>query len=166
MLEDGGIEEERRLMYVAITRARKRLYLSYAGSRMLHGSRATASFRASSRRSRRALQVDRASGRHAPVGPRAEVGSVIGDNPGARAADARPQADPDRYRVHGQPRAFRDAAPGRAPFAVGQNVRHDKFGEGVVIDFEGAGSTRACRCASRARARNGWPSSTRRLTAA
>jgi DNA helicase-2/ATP-dependent DNA helicase PcrA len=35
--EDGGIEEERRLMYVAITRARKRLYLSYAGSRMLHG---------------------------------------------------------------------------------------------------------------------------------
>src|SRR5205814_7592191 len=37
MLEDGGVEEERRLMYVAITRARKRLYLSYAGSRMLHG---------------------------------------------------------------------------------------------------------------------------------
>src|SRR5580765_4485438 len=37
MLEDGGIEEERRLMYVALTRARKRLYLSYAGSRMLHG---------------------------------------------------------------------------------------------------------------------------------
>src|SRR6185369_6441539 len=37
MLEDGGIEEERRLMYVAITRARRRLYLSYAGSRMLHG---------------------------------------------------------------------------------------------------------------------------------
>ncbi|HST03083.1 MAG TPA: UvrD-helicase domain-containing protein, partial [Usitatibacter sp.] len=38
MLEDGGIEEERRLMYVAITRARRRLYLSYAGSRMLHGA--------------------------------------------------------------------------------------------------------------------------------
>ncbi|MGH9577221.1 MAG: 3'-5' exonuclease, partial [Terriglobales bacterium] len=37
MNEDGGVEEERRLMYVAITRARKRLYLSYAGSRMLHG---------------------------------------------------------------------------------------------------------------------------------
>ena len=37
MNEDGGLEEERRLMYVAITRARKRLYLSYAGSRMLHG---------------------------------------------------------------------------------------------------------------------------------
>ena len=35
--ENGGLEEERRLMYVAITRARKRLYLSYAQTRMLHG---------------------------------------------------------------------------------------------------------------------------------
>lgn len=35
--EAGGIEEERRLMYVAITRARRRLYLTCAQSRMLHG---------------------------------------------------------------------------------------------------------------------------------
>ncbi len=35
--DKGGLEEERRLMYVAITRARKRLYLSHAQSRMLHG---------------------------------------------------------------------------------------------------------------------------------
>jgi DNA helicase-2/ATP-dependent DNA helicase PcrA len=32
-----GLEEERRLMYVAVTRARKRLYLSHAQTRMLHG---------------------------------------------------------------------------------------------------------------------------------
>ncbi len=37
MMDDGGLEEERRLMYVAITRARQRLYLSFAQSRMLHG---------------------------------------------------------------------------------------------------------------------------------
>lgn len=35
--EEGGLEEERRLMYVAITRARRRLYLTHAQSRMLHG---------------------------------------------------------------------------------------------------------------------------------
>src|SRR5690606_3546146 len=35
--EAGGLEEERRLMYVAITRARERLYLSYSQTRMLHG---------------------------------------------------------------------------------------------------------------------------------
>ena len=34
---EGGLEEERRLMYVALTRARRRLYLTFAQSRMLHG---------------------------------------------------------------------------------------------------------------------------------
>ncbi len=32
-----GLEEERRLMYVAVTRARRRLYLSHSQTRMLHG---------------------------------------------------------------------------------------------------------------------------------
>src|SRR5438876_5108515 len=37
VLEEDGLEEERRLMYVAITRTRTRLYLSFAQTRMLHG---------------------------------------------------------------------------------------------------------------------------------
>ena len=37
ILEQSGLEEERRLMYVAITRARQRLYITLAQSRMLHG---------------------------------------------------------------------------------------------------------------------------------
>ncbi len=37
LYENSGLEEERRLMYVAVTRARQRLYLSHAQSRMLHG---------------------------------------------------------------------------------------------------------------------------------
>ncbi|MEK7737502.1 MAG: UvrD-helicase domain-containing protein, partial [Pseudomonadota bacterium] len=35
--QEKGLEEERRLMYVAVTRARQRLYLSFAQTRMLHG---------------------------------------------------------------------------------------------------------------------------------
>lgn len=37
LLEDGGLEEERRLCYVGITRAKKRLYLTNAKRRMLYG---------------------------------------------------------------------------------------------------------------------------------
>ena len=37
MSDHDGLEEERRLMYVAITRARNRLYLSHSQTRMLHG---------------------------------------------------------------------------------------------------------------------------------
>src|SRR6185295_839288 len=37
LTDADGVEEERRLMYVALTRARRRLYLSLAQSRMLHG---------------------------------------------------------------------------------------------------------------------------------
>jgi hypothetical protein len=33
--------------------------------------------------------------------------------------------------------------PDEHPFAIGQNVRHAKFGEGVVLNFEGAGLRRA-----------------------
>jgi len=37
LTEQEGLEEERRLMYVALTRARRRLYLTHAQTRMLHG---------------------------------------------------------------------------------------------------------------------------------
>ena len=35
--EAGGLDEERRLMYVALTRAQRRMYLSFTQSRMMHG---------------------------------------------------------------------------------------------------------------------------------
>jgi DNA helicase II / ATP-dependent DNA helicase PcrA len=38
-IQDGGIEEERRLAYVGITRARRRLTLTYTGSRAKYGQR-------------------------------------------------------------------------------------------------------------------------------
>jgi DNA helicase-2/ATP-dependent DNA helicase PcrA len=150
--EDGGIEEERRLMYVAITRARKRLYLTYAGSRMLHGqprygivSRFVEEIPAElckwivlpEKWGQVALAPGpREGGRggYGKGGPapfsRAEAWSAGG----GRA----PRADPGQYSP--APRAsFETARPDEHPFAIGATVRHAKFGEGTVINFEGRG---------------------------
>jgi DNA helicase-2/ATP-dependent DNA helicase PcrA len=116
MNEYAGLEEERRLMYVAITRARRRLYLTFAQTRMLHGQ---TRFHIQSRflneipkelvawlspQRRRALDLD-------------------GSDWGAAPAKTTPHATPP--------------APA---WRVGQNVRHSKFGVGVIIDAEGRGS--------------------------
>jgi DNA helicase-2/ATP-dependent DNA helicase PcrA len=141
MLEDGGIEEERRLMYVAITRARKRLYLSYAGSRMLHGA---PRYGIVSRFIEEippqlckwiVLPEKQFENRGQGAWARGSYGGNWNSG-GGRA----PQADPDRYRNPNANRAqFEMPRPDETPFSIGQNVRHAKFGDGVVINFEGRG---------------------------
>ena len=124
--EMDGIEEERRLMYVAVTRARRRLYLTLAKSRMLHGqvrygigSRFVDEIPRdliqwlSARERRGAYEVDRS-----------EWGS------GAWAQPARNGESRDGPRATPPPPAWR----------IGQSVRHAKFGVGVIIDAEGRGS--------------------------
>ncbi|TCP15182.1 ATP-dependent DNA helicase UvrD [Crenobacter luteus] len=113
MAERKGLEEERRLMYVAITRARRRLYLSCAQSRMLHGRSSYPL------RSRFLEELPEALLKFlsAKPAPRAE-----------RAAWAQPAA---------APRPTRSANLGG--WRIGQSVEHAKFGLGVVIDAEGAG---------------------------
>jgi DNA helicase-2/ATP-dependent DNA helicase PcrA len=139
MLEDGGIEEERRLMYVAITRARKRLYLSYAGSRMLHGQPRYGIV------SRFVEEVPPALCKWIVLPERQFENR--GQNRLFRGDEARgwsagggraPAADPDRYRNVTRA-GFERQRPDQQPFSIGQNVRHAKFGDGVVIDFEGRG---------------------------
>ena len=139
MLEDGGIEEERRLMYVAITRARKRLYLSYAGSRMLHGQPRYGIV------SRFVEEVPPALCKWIVLPERqfenrGQNRLFRGDHaPGWSAGGGRaPAADPDRYRNVTRA-GFERQRPDELPFSIGQNVRHAKFGDGVVIDFEGRG---------------------------
>jgi DNA helicase II / ATP-dependent DNA helicase PcrA len=132
--EDGGPEEERRLMYVAITRARQRLYVSYAGTRMLHGQPRYGIV------SRFVEEIPRELTRWIVLPER------------AAPAWSPPQRNWGQAPVSGGRRTavpvseFADLTrpiaakrPDEHPFAIGQNVQHAKFGEGVVINFEGRG---------------------------
>jgi DNA helicase-2/ATP-dependent DNA helicase PcrA len=124
--ETGGLEEERRLMYVAVTRARRRLYLSFSQSRMLHGQ---TRYNIPSRflqeipenllkwlkpqqkgMGRNVESMNSAIDRSSGWTPK----SV--QNPGSIVQDT----------------SFR--------WRIGQNVTHPKFGTGVILNCEGRGA--------------------------
>lgn len=122
--EKDGIDEERRLFYVAITRARKYLTLSYAGSRYRFGKIIY----------------------NAPSRFIEEISSDLMDSTIAR----KPQVvEPVRLRASvqgnfsqqinenpmGIPADFKEAAPHQ--IAAGMKVRHLKFGEGKVLSVDG-----------------------------
>ena len=109
MSELDGLEEERRLAYVAITRARRRLYLTHAQSRMLHGQ----------------LRYNVAS-RFLDELP---DGLVQWLSAKRRDFTMAPDAPP-------MTRAVTREVPG---WRIGQSVKHAKFGLGIIIDAEGRG---------------------------
>ncbi len=116
---DGGLDEERRLMYVAITRARRRLYLSFAQRRMLNGQ---VSYGAPSSFLKELPDelLQWLSPRQGPRNPFAAFGY---------SAPAAPSiAAPVRRSESG------------AGWRAGQRVMHQKFGEGVVTGTEGSGN--------------------------
>jgi DNA helicase II / ATP-dependent DNA helicase PcrA len=151
-----GIEEERRLMYVAVTRARKRLYLSYAGSRMLHGqvrygvvSRFVDEIPAELCKwivvpDKQAAYGNYASGRQSSFFDSQSSGSTYtgfkqtnrqyGDHENDKSPTYGREGSPDTSRAN-----FETKRPDAHPFSIGQNVMHAKFGEGVVVNFEGRG---------------------------
>jgi DNA helicase-2/ATP-dependent DNA helicase PcrA len=127
LLEKDGPEEERRLMYVALTRARKRLYLSFAQTRLLHGqTRYNLPSRFLDEIPQGLLKwlTPRFAEKRKPVVSHFTAGSFT------RA----PKRDP---RFGGAPAGTGGAASG---FRVGQNVIHAKFGAGVIVDAEGQGN--------------------------
>ncbi|HUX65448.1 DNA helicase II [Sulfuricella sp.] len=120
--EADGVEEERRLMYVAITRARRRLYLSLAQSRMLHGQ-----FRYGLA-SRFLSEIPENLLKRINPAPKASrpYPQSVADNWAARPEPAKPSA---------YERSMIDS-----PWHVGQNVAHAKFGAGVIVNCEGSGA--------------------------
>jgi len=124
-----GLEEERRLMYVAITRARKRLYLSHSQSRMLHGQtrfnmksrffeelpeEALKWLTPKNQNFGRSWNADSAIDSGAPYAGFTRAGASFGQTV-ARKEEPK----------HG--------------LRLGMLVFHAKFGEGTVLTLEGAG---------------------------
>ena len=107
-------------MYVAITRARRRLYLSFAQTRMLHGQ---------TRYNIRSRFFD-----ELPPGllkwltPR-----FVARQPIAQTTYAQPPYLRSNIRVKSEP-------PKDSGFRVGQNVLHPKFGAGIIVGAEGGGT--------------------------
>jgi DNA helicase-2/ATP-dependent DNA helicase PcrA len=120
LTEADGIEEERRLMYVALTRARRRLYLSLAQSRMLHGQ---TRYGIPSRFFQEIPENLMRRVNRVVESPVTHHGSTGWRRPaGGRGAPAAGIADP------------------ASPWRVGQSVVHPKFGAGVIVSAEGRGA--------------------------
>jgi DNA helicase-2/ATP-dependent DNA helicase PcrA len=110
--EPGRMEEERRLAYVGITRAMKRLILTYAESRRLYGQE---KFHALSR--------------------------FVREIPADCLQEVRLRNTVTRPAMVSRPNeGLFDSGPmEEAGFSLGQRVRHPKFGEGIVMNSEGSG---------------------------
>ena len=141
----GGIEEERRLMYVAITRARKRLYLSHSQTRMLHGqTRYNLKSRFFDELPEAALKwitpknqgFASAYGGHG--GAWGASNSGAGHARGDWAAAAFASRNPGGDKFASPPVPAQRAAPSHG-LKTGMEVFHAKFGEGRVMMLEGSG---------------------------
>ena len=128
-----GLEEERRLMYVAITRARKRLYLSHSQTRMLHGqTRYNVKSRFFDELPEAALKwITPKQQGFGSFAPKSEAGSAYGSS-------TRGQFGFKSETFASPPVPVQKATPSHG-LRAGLNVFHTKFGEGKVLAIEGTG---------------------------
>ena len=113
----AGLEEERRLCYVGITRAKNKLYLSHAESRRLHGDVTLC------RPSRFIKEV-----------PQELIEEV-------RLKTAVARMGNQRLKSSGMGKVIKGKVEvPKTEISLGQRVAHGKFGEGVVLNYEGQGS--------------------------
>ncbi len=119
IMEKAGLDEERRLMYVAITRARLRLYLSFAQTRMLHGQ---------TRYNMKSRFFDEL--------PDALLKWLT---PRISAARGNLWHGDDDFAAVARPAYAKASVAGEFSYRIGQNVAHVKFGAGVIVNSEGSG---------------------------
>ena len=147
LLESAALEEERRLAYVGITRAERRLYVSHAWSRSLHGSR---QYNPPSRFLDE-IPLDLLDRRGSvDTGADEGRGHLRERTDWSRAPVPDFRSSSSRSSSRGSSRSVTSAAsdalrpPAREPrtehaFSIGDDVVHPVFGEGVIINLEGSG---------------------------
>jgi len=137
LVDQSELEEERRLAYVGITRAKEKLFLTHAWSRNLHGS---TQYNPPSR------FLDEIPGellqREGSVDSGADEGRG-GYRPrpeenGAKKIEWTKNSVP-RYRRQGEP--VGDLTGANAGLKVGDDVAHPSFGEGVIVNIRGSGES-------------------------
>jgi DNA helicase-2/ATP-dependent DNA helicase PcrA len=145
----AALEEERRLAYVGITRAEESCRISFAANRQVFGRWQSAiPSRFIDELPEDAVEVVSQPGLYGAAAKTFAAHSSFDgtkidddayyDNPGwrrARAASSRPS--PTTPMIEGRATAVSVSAPGRAKFAIGQRVFHQKFGYGRVSAAEG-----------------------------
>ena len=109
--DEGRLEEERRLAYVGITRAREKLFVTHAESRRMHGTEMLA------RPSR-----------------------FLGEMPAELIDEVRPRVQVTRPLYAGRQAASSPSLDEQPSVKLGQRVSHPSFGDGVVISAEGSGA--------------------------
>ncbi len=119
MEDPSGLEEERRLCYVGITRAMKKLYLTYAESRRLYGNESL------NRPSRflREIPAEYLS----EIRLKTRISRPVSLNRNVSATSSAGGL-------------FTGVSVPETEFRLGQRVQHGVFGEGVILNFEGQGS--------------------------
>ena len=129
-----GLEEERRLMYVAITRARQRLYLCFSQTRMLHGQTRY------NVRSRFLAELPETALKWLTPKNQGFGGGSAKEYQSAWSRSAGPFAKP-AYVEQSVPKAMvKQVDKEHGGLRVGKSVFHTKFGEGVLLTLEGAGT--------------------------
>lgn len=124
--EESGVEEERRLMYVAITRARKRLYITFSQTRMLHGQTRY------NMRSRFFDEMPEESLKW--LSPKIQA-NWFGNKKSAWDDDHGSEANQIAQNIQQRSSQQRKSIGWR----IGESVLHAKFGEGVIVNIEGGG---------------------------
>jgi DNA helicase II / ATP-dependent DNA helicase PcrA len=140
MSDIGGLEEERRLMYVAITRARKRLYLSHSQTRMLHGqTRYNLKSRFFDELPEDALKwiSPKTSNFSSGFNSAINSGAYQAHNTSARGQfNSVNSGSLERFASPTVPQQKAEPAHG---LRAGMQVFHPKFGEGKLLTLEGLG---------------------------